>query len=123
MYNIILIGLSGAIGAVSRYGVNQYVSFYFGSNIIGTFIANTSGSFLLGLFIGIIATHTNWSNEVRLVVAVGFLGSYTTFSTLTVETIQLLQMGEPYAAGLNLVASIIVGLFAAILGLLIGKSI
>ena len=123
MYNIILIGLSGALGAVSRYGVNQYVSHYFGSNLLGTFLANTSGSFLLGLFIGMIASHTNWSNEIRLVVAVGFLGSYTTFSTLTVDTIQLIQNGEVYTAGLNLVASVVIGLFAAMLGLFVGKYI
>ena len=91
MYNIILIGLSGALGAVCRYGVNQYVFHYCGSNLLGTFLANTSGSFLLGLFIGMLASHTNWSNEIRLVVAVGFLGSYTNFSTLTVDTIQIIQ--------------------------------
>ena len=70
-----------------------------------------------------IATHTNWSNEIRLVVAVGFLGSYTTFSALTVDTIQLIQKGELYTAGLNLVASIVIGLFAAMLGLFVGKYI
>ena len=123
MYNIILIGLSGAAGAVSRYGVNQYISHHFGSNLLGTFFANTSGSFLLGFFIGMIATHTNWSNEIRLVVAVGFLGSYTTFSTLSVDTIQLIQKGEFYTAGLNLVASVVIGLLAAMLGLFVGKYI
>ena len=70
-----------------------------------------------------IATHTNWSNEIRLVVAVGFLGSYTTFSTLSVDTIQLIQKGEFYTAGLNLVASVVIGLLAAMLGLFVGKYI
>ena len=59
--------------------------------------------------------------ETRLFLSVGLLGSFTTFSTLSVATIQLLQRGDFYNAGLNIGLSIIIGLIAATVGIIIGR--
>ena len=61
--------------------------------------------------------------ESRLLIAVGILGSYTTFSTLTIASLQLFQGGEVTRGLLNIFGSIAVGLLAAFLGLLVGRAL
>lgn len=123
MQYFLLVGLGGALGAVARYSVNQLFLTYFGSLLLGTFLANISGSFALGLLMGLFSSHHSVSTETRMFLAVGFLGSYTTFSTLSVATIQSLQEGDISTAVINMGASIILGLMAATIGLVIGRFI
>ena len=123
MQYLLLIGVGGAMGAIARYWVNQLVLSHFGSLLLGTFLANTSGSFLLGLLVGLLSSHPTFPTEARMFLAVGFLGSYTTFSTLSVATIQLLQKGDMSTAAINLGASIVLGLTAAVVGLMLGRAI
>ena len=113
----------GALGAMSRHAINLAVLNAMGSSLLGTFIANITGSVLLGLFVGFVETRPELPGEYRLFLAVGFLGSYTTFSTLTVATTQGFDTGDLGRAAINLGGSIIVGLIAAYLGLLAGRSI
>lgn len=120
----ILVALGGAAGAISRYGVDRVViGIVGGPTVLGTFIVNITGSFLLGLFIAFTAERTGWMPDSRLLVAVGVLGSYTTFSTLTVASLQLIQGGEVTRGLLNIFGSIAVGLFAAFLGLVTGRAL
>ena len=121
MQYFLLVGLGGALGAVARYSVNQLFLTYFNSLLLGTFLANVSGSFVLGLLIGLLSSHPNVPTEARMFIAVGFLGSYTTFSTLSVATIQLLQEGDMSTAVVNLGANIVLGLIAATIGLVVGR--
>ena len=132
MQYLLLVGLGGALGAVARHGVTHLVRIQFGSSLLGTFLANVSGSFILGLLVGLLSSHPTWPAETRLnvsttavlnFVAVGFLGSYTTFSTLSVATIQSLQKGDVSTAGINLGASVLLGLTAAVAGLMLGRAI
>ena len=123
MQNILLVGIGGALGAISRYAVNQAVVAYIGSSLIGTFIANTSGSFILGLLTGLFSVNSDWSSETRIFIAVGFLGSYTTFSTLTVATVESIQKGDLPIALVNVLGSIVTGLLAAFVGILVGRAI
>lgn len=97
---IVLIGIGGFVGANARYFIGL-----FHPGLAGTFIANVTGSFLLG-FIVYEATHTDaLSREGRLVVSTGFLSSYTTYSTFALETFQatpvlgVLNVGASYAFG------------------------
>lgn len=120
---VVLVGIGGALGAIARYWVNGLAVTHFGSSLMGTFFANASGSFVLGFLVGILSSNPTWAPETRIFLAVGFLGSYTTFSTLTVATVQLLQKGDVSTAAINLVTSVVVGLIAAITGLLIGKAL
>lgn len=119
----ILVGLGGAAGAISRYAVDRTVTNIVGPTVLGTFLINVTGSFLLGLFVAAVLSRTTWHPELRTLIAVGFLGAYTTFSTLTVATVQLADSGEYLRATLNLVGSIAVGLVAAYLGIVVGRAL
>jgi len=121
MQYVLLVSIGGALGATARHGINQLMAAKFGSSLLGTMIANISGSFALGLFVGLLASQADWSGETRAFIAIGFLGSYTTFSTLSVETVQMLQQGDFSTASLNLGGSILFGILAALAGLLVGK--
>ena len=111
MSHVLLIGLGGALGAVARHAVDQVTITQLGSSFVGTFIANISGTFLLGLLVGLLSSHPAWP------------ASYTTFSTLSVATIQLLEKGNLSGAAVNLGASVLLGLTAAVVGMMFGRAI
>ncbi|MDA0769169.1 MAG: CrcB family protein [Chloroflexi bacterium] len=119
----VLVALGGALGAVSRYGIDRVMVSFMGPTVIGTFAVNITGSFLLGLFLTLSDERFGWSPELRVLVAVGFLGSYTTFSTLTVASLQLAGSGEWSRATVNIVASLVIGLAAAFLGIAAGRAL
>ena len=77
--HVLLIGLGGALGAVTRHAVDQVTITQLGSSLVGTFIANISGTFLLGLLVGLLSSHPAWPAEMRIFLTVGFLASYATF--------------------------------------------
>lgn len=121
--NILLIGLGGALGAVARHAVNQVALTHIGSSPLGTFIANISGTFVLGLLVGLFSSHPAWPTEMRIFLTVGFLASYTTFATLSVATIQSLEKGDIYTAIVNLGFSILLGLVGAVAGIALGRAL
>lgn len=118
----LLIALAAALGALSRHALDRAVVAALGPTTLGIFAVNVTGSFLLGLLIT--ASDANqWPSAARLALAVGFLGSYTTFSTLTVASVQLADSGEVARAALNVVGSVAVGLLAAFLGIMAGRAL
>ena len=119
----VLIALGGALGAVSRYAVDRAVNGLFGTAVLGTFAANISGSFLLGILVAAAAGRVGLSDEARALAAVGFLGAYTTFSTLTVASVQLANDGDWIRALVNIFGSIAVGVAAALGGLVLGRAL
>jgi CrcB protein len=119
----LLIALGGSLGAVSRYGIDRVMIGFMGPTVLGTFAVNITGSFLLGLFLTLSDERFGWSSELRVLVAVGFLGSFTTFSTLTVASLQLAGSGEWQRATINVAGSIAVGLIAAFLGIAAGRAV
>ena len=118
----LIVAVGGALGAVSRYAIDRAVTAMIGPTVLGIFLINVTGSFLLGVFVAASAGE-DWPSSARLLIAVGFLGSYTTFSTLTVASIQLAESGEITRAALNILGSIAVGLIAALAGILVGRAI
>ena len=116
-----LIASGGALGAVSRYMIDRAVTNAIGPTVLGTFLVNVTGSFALGMLVALSAERTSWPAELRMFLAVGFLGSYTTFSTLAVSSIQLLNTGDLTRATLNILGSLGVGLLAALFGMLVGR--
>ncbi len=113
----VAIGLAGALGALSRYSLGIWIAALMPVEFpIGTLVANLTGAFLLG----VVATYGIERGRMpaawHLPVTVGFLGSYTTFSTWTVETVLLMEAGEWAWAGLNVVGSLSLGLLAVWLG-------
>ena len=118
----LIVALGGALGAVSRYALDRAAVAVLGPTVLGVLLINVTGSFLLGLFVAA-SDSFGWSSSMRLLAAVGFLGSYTTFSTLTVASVQLAESGELTRAVLNIAGSICLGLAAALLGLVVGRAL
>jgi len=124
MANIFIIGIGGFLGAISRYGVALWIGQRWGRSFpLGTFVINVSGSFLIGLLMSLLTERFMVNPQWRLLLVVGFLGAYTTFSTFEYETGTLLKDSEWLIAGLNVVLSVFAGFVALKLGEVIAKSI
>ena len=123
MRTAIAIGVAGAFGALARYGVEGLVVRRAGSFPWGTFVVNVSGSFLLGVVFTLLterAAHAPW---VRASVSIGFLGAYTTFSTLSLESYRLLETRSYSLAGANLLGSVTAGVLALYGGVVLGRAL
>ncbi len=123
MTYFLLVALGGAAGAMARYGVDRAVVAHLSSALLATAIVNVSGSFVLGLLAGLLGPRAGWPDHVTMLAAVGFLGSYTTFSTLSMATVTLLEEGNVSGAAVNLTATVVLGLAAAFAGLLLGRAV
>ena len=112
-----LVGLAAALGAVSRYLVDQAVANKWESAFPwGTWVINVTGSFALGLLTGL-ALHHGLSAHVVSVLGTGICGGYTTFSTFNFESVRLAEDGSLAGAVGNIAGSIAAGLLAAACGL------
>ncbi len=119
---LLLIGVGGAIGAISRFGIAELAKRISpGSFPFGTLIANLFGCFLVGVLVG--SGHAEKSDPLRLGVGVGFLGALTTFSTFGAETLnQIHENNWGYAIG-NVTANVVLGLACVVLGVVAGKKL
>lgn len=121
--NVLLVALGGAIGSAARYLVGAFVANRFGPDFPwGTFIVNVSGSFLIGVILSLVGGG-QLPAGTRLFLAVGVMGGYTTFSTYSNETLQLIQGGELAAAMLNALGQVVVGLVGVYLGVVLGRAL
>lgn len=115
----LVVALGGAAGAVARYWMSGWVQNASGGVFPwGTLAVNVSGSLLLG-FLLVWLQASLASPELRAMVAIGVLGSFTTFSTFSYETVALLQDGEWSRAGLYAGGSLLLGLLAVAAGALL----
>ena len=118
-----LVMLGGAGGALARYAL-QLIALRLGfSSQIGLLGVNVSGSFALGLLLSFWLAKTSYPPGLQLLLAVGFLGSFTTFSALMWESFRLAQNDSVLMALLNLSGSVAAGLAAVALGFLAGRLI
>ena len=114
--------MGGSIGAVLRYGASLGVVALMGRGFpYGTLFVNVSGSLLIGLLSVVLLERFNIGPEWRAAVLVGVLGSFTTFSTFSLETMNLLEQGELIAALANVFLSVSVCLLAVWLGVVLGR--
>jgi CrcB protein len=110
------VAAGGAVGAVARYFLGGTVLSRVASPFpTATFVINVTGSFILGFFLTLVTERAEFSPHVRLAVAVGFVGAYTTFSTFEYETLRLSEERGMALAMLNVMLSVVVG-FAAVWG-------
>jgi len=124
MRTIVAIGIAGALGALARYGLDGVVARRFSSPFPwGTFVVNVSGSFLLGVTVALLGDRLAVAPWLRATVAIGFLGAYTTFSTLSLESYRLLETRSYALAGANLVGSVTAGLVALYGGVVLGRAL
>ena len=119
----LFVALGGSLGALSRFAVDRAVTAALGPGVLATFLVNIAGSFALGVFVAVELDRPTLPQAARPFLAAGFLASFTTFSTLTVASIQLIGDGQVARASANLLGSIAVGLAAALAGVLAGREI
>ncbi len=122
MTKLLLIAASGGVGALARYGLAGLVHRIIEvSYPLGTFIVNVVGCVLFGLIWTLSEDRLLISGEWRTVILVGFMGSFTTFSTFIFESNQLLRDAQYFMMGLNLVGQVVVGLVALYAGILLAR--
>ena len=121
---ILLLGTGGFIGSNLRYFAGKLVQSISGNEFPwGTFIINITGSTLLGFIFFISLSGNKISENTRLFLGTGLLGAFTTFSTFSLETVQLFKKGLGLQAGLNIVLNLGVGLLGVLGGMALAKLI
>jgi CrcB protein len=124
MGTYLLIALGGIVGANARYVVTVWAADRFGVAFPhGTFLVNASGSLLMGVFVTVVADRFGNDPDARFLVATGFLGAYTTFSTFAYETIALVRRGLLRPAVINALGSAGTSVGGAWLGIILASHI
>ncbi|NEP63667.1 MAG: fluoride efflux transporter CrcB [Symploca sp. SIO2G7] len=121
--NPLAVSLGAIGGALSRYYLNLWFTQQFGSNFpYGTLFVNLTGSFLMGFFVTLVLERgVNIPPELRLLIAVGFLGSYTTFSSYKLDTLNLLNEARWHLAVTYWAGSAILGILSLYLGMIFAR--
>ncbi len=120
----LIVAIGGALGALSRYLTVTTVAKIFGTGFpYGTLLVNTLGSFILVFFVILTIEKLTIDPMWRLFFAVGFLGSFTTFSSFSYETIALFQDGEYFKGTVNVLLNNLFSLSAGLIGLISAKAL
>ncbi|TWO33106.1 fluoride efflux transporter CrcB [Seonamhaeicola sediminis] len=121
MKHILLVFIGGGFGSVLRYIIGKYLNSLQTSIPYGTFAANILGSFLIGIILGF-ATKSNSLNQSHtLLLATGFCGGFTTFSTFAYENHVFLKAGDFASFALYTIGSFVIGFLAVFLGMFLVK--
>jgi CrcB protein len=124
MQQLILVFVGGGLGAALRHLVNLAAPRLVGTDWpFATFFINVSGSLLMGLVAGLFALKLSLPPALRLFVATGILGGYTTFSTFSLETALLYQRGQAGAAALYALGSLVAGVLALFAGMALARAL
>ncbi len=122
--NYLAISIGAILGANARYVLGGWIADRLGAAFpYGTLLINVTGSFLLGLILAVVSQRADAPIWLRTGLAVGLIGSYTTFSTFGAETYGLFNTGSFLAAGVNILASVAGSLVAVYLGMQVGRLI
>lgn len=118
MIKILIVGIGGFLGTVSRFMLVEWVQRILNNSWYpyGTLTVNVLGSLLMGFLAGLADNKGLFTPEIRMFFLVGILGGFTTFSAFSYETLALLRDAQMSAALMNIVLSIILGLGAVFLG-------
>lgn len=121
---LLLIALGGAAGAVARFLVdNAVLDRFAGAFPLGIFVVNLTGAFALGVLAGLIVDRGALPTDLRNPLMVGFVGAYTTFSTLMLDSFRLFEDGLPALAVVNIGGSMMLGVVAVVGGLWLGRTL
>ena len=124
MESLLFVAMGGGIGSVVRYLTSLWAAEHLGADFpFGTLIVNVAGCYIIGLFMILATERFLLPNYWRLLVASGFLGGLTTFSSFSFETMKLAQEGAWPSAAVNLAANLITGLLATWLGMVTARTI
>jgi CrcB protein len=118
MNHLVLVALGGALGASARYLTGIAVLRALGPNFPwATLIVNVAGSFAMGLLIAILARRSAGDEALRIFVATGFLGGFTTFSAFSLDAVALYERGDVGSAAAYVLASVVLSIAALFAGL------
>jgi CrcB protein len=120
---LVVIALGGALGALARYGMSRWIHVAKDSFPWATFVTNITGAFVLGLFLTAAVARFPARKYPRPFFAIGFLGAFTTYSTMAVETVTLIRDGDAMIGVTYLVVSIAAGLAVAFAGIVAGRTL
>ena len=123
MKQVILVFLGGGLGSALRYLISIRLNPIFNNFYLGTFLVNIIGCLIIGILLGLGSKQQIISPSTSLLLATGFCGGFTTFSTFAFEKYDLLKSGNLMAFFLYLGLSIIIGVISVALGLYFSKSI
>ena len=124
MQAFLLISLGGVLGANVRFLISTWAAGRLGTEFpYGTLVANIAGSFLIGLLFGAFGSLLSSDASARLVLATGFLGAETTFSTFAYETIALVRFGDYWDAVRNVATNVALGLAATAAGFVLASGV
>ena len=124
MRTTIVIGLAGALGAISRHQLESFVNRLVGDAFPwGTFAVNVSGSFALGVLVGVFTRRLDVPLWLQAGATVGFLGAYTTFSTLSLQVYRSTATGHLAVAFANAVGSLAAGALALYAGIVLTRAL
>ncbi len=124
MTTILILAIGATAGATLRYYMSIWAAARFGTAFpYGTLLVNVLGSFILGCFLTLATQRLAISPQMRLLISTGFCGSLTTFSTLSYETVGLLNEGDYLASALNAFGSLALGLACVVLGAAVARAL
>jgi CrcB protein len=116
------VAAGGALGALARYLIVGQVELWFGADLpLGTLTANAFGSFLMGVLIEVMALLWSPSPELRALLAVGVLGSFTTFSAFSMDALVLIERGASGPAALYVLGSVALSLAGIYAGMRLSR--
>ena len=123
MIRLVYVAIGGAIGAILRYETSGLAYKIFGPTFpYGTLSVNIIGSFFIGLLFELLED-TALSPDIRMLIFVGILGAFTTFSSFSLETINLLRDGEMWLGSWNIILNNVLGITGAMVGIFVAKCI
>ncbi|WP_405292255.1 fluoride efflux transporter CrcB [Algibacter sp. Ld11] len=121
MKQLVFVFLGGGFGSVLRYLIGKLLNNTENGIPYGTFIANILGSLLIGIVLGLAAKHDSLSQNQTLLLATGFCGGFTTFSTFAYENHMFLKSGDFTSFAIYTIASFVVGFLAVFFGMYLAK--
>jgi CrcB protein len=127
MNSLILVFIGGGLGATLRYLINNFATDQISINSeqnfpFGTFIANILGSLIIGFVVGLFENEIFTNEQLRLFIIVGLLGGFTTFSSFSLEIVNMAQSGSYMLAVGYILSSILIAIIFTLLGMKIGHS-
>ena len=123
MKSLLIVGLGGSLGAISRYLISIFMLKVIGTSFPwSTLLVNILGSFLMGALFEVLSQKISFSYELKLLLMVGFLGSFTTFSTFSMDAVSLFEQGGNLSSFIYIFLSVLLSITSLILAMHIMKS-
>ncbi|WP_075215575.1 fluoride efflux transporter CrcB [Mongoliimonas terrestris] len=124
LFHLLLVAVGGGLGSVCRHAVSLAAGRLFGPAFPwGTLAVNVAGSLAMGLFVGALASRFGGSEALRLAVATGFLGGFTTLSSFSLDAVALWERGDGLLAATYVAASILLSLAGLVAGLAVVRTL